>query len=154
MIDLPNDKQALLDAENYEIYNRDLMRLVFPRIIAEMQAHTPRGKHSDVITFYYALLSYIDGNKWRKDGTLNDRYGYSFPSQERLYAMTGITEKRQRKIAQILMANGLLTERRKVCVNMKHYVWYRVSFAAFVDAEGYVVSADGERRVPDYRGIL
>lgn len=35
---LPSDKRELMTAENYEIFNRDLLRKVFPRIIAEHDA--------------------------------------------------------------------------------------------------------------------
>jgi hypothetical protein len=32
---LPNDKKTLMDSPGYEVYNRDLLRKVFPRIISE-----------------------------------------------------------------------------------------------------------------------
>jgi hypothetical protein len=146
----PNDKQALLDVGNYEIYNREIVRLVFPRIIAEIKAIKPRTKAGDIVAFYFALLSHIDGNEYRADGTENKRFGVSFPSQDRIYEMTGIDVKRHRVLTRILVENGLIDEPKRICVDMRHYIWYRPLFCASISDDGYVINSDGERVVPDY----
>jgi hypothetical protein len=149
----PNDKQALLDAENYEIFNRDLMRKVFPRIIAEVRAQKPRAKVGDVIPFYFALLAYIDGNERRASGEANGRFGYSFPSQARLYEMTGIDRKRHAMLTDLLRENGLITDMHRTYEGMRHYIWYRPAFCANISDDGYVINANGERVVPDYSSV-
>lgn len=54
---LPGNKVQLLEAENYEVFNRDLMRKVFPRIIAEHNSindHKQRRKQiRDIIALYF-----------------------------------------------------------------------------------------------------
>ncbi|MBM7573652.1 hypothetical protein [Aquibacillus albus] len=54
----PNDKQALLDKEGYEIYNVELMRKVFPRIFREskeVNRDRRRKPHiRDVSAFYFS----------------------------------------------------------------------------------------------------
>jgi len=151
---LPNDKQLLLDVEGYEVFNRELMRIVFPRIIADVRKVKPKTKVGDIIPFYFAIMSYIDGNQYRADGSLNARFGYAFPSQERIYEMTGIDRKRHKRLTEILKANGILTDVRDYYEGTKRYLWYKPSFSPRISQDGYLVNEDGEKIVPDYRTIL
>ncbi|KMJ58096.1 hypothetical protein AB685_14925 [Bacillus sp. LL01] len=145
---VPNDKQALLDGKNYEMYNLDLMRKVFPRIIAEHDTAHNRVQRKpqirDVIALYFYLLSYVDGKHTREDGTKSDRFGASFPSHEKISADLGIAAKRIKPLVDVLEANGLV--RTKLKWNGK---WYYVSFCPRITDEGYLVNADGEKVVPD-----
>lgn len=145
---LPNDKRQLLEANNYEMYNLDLMRKVFPRIIAEQYEACQRQQRKpqirDAITMYFYLLSYVDGTHTRKDGTLNKRFGASFPSIAKISSDLGIAEKRIKPLVDILEANGLI--RQKQTFNGK---WYFVYFCPRVSDDGYIVSADGEKIKPD-----
>lgn len=145
---LPNDKQQLLNANNYEMFQLDLMRKVFPRIIAEHDAAYRRKQRKpqirDIITLYFYLLSYVDGTHTRKDGTANDRFGASFPSIAKITADLGIAEKRIKPLADILEANGLI--RQKVVWNGK---WYFVSFCPRVTDDGFIVNKDGEAVRPN-----
>jgi hypothetical protein len=141
----PNDKQALLDAHNYEIFNLDLLRKVFPRIIAEHNVGKSQRKHQirDIITLYFYLLSYVNGEYLRADGSLNERFGASFPSRKKIEEDTGITERRIKTLVGILEANGLINSRQ---------VWngklYFVSYCPRVSPDGYIVSDNGEKIVP------
>lgn len=62
---LPNNKQELLSHDNYEMYNLDLLRKVFPRIIDDYNSSVGRTQRKfqirDVIALYFYLLSYVDG---------------------------------------------------------------------------------------------
>lgn len=145
---LPNDKRQLLDANNYEMYNLDLMRKVFPRIIAESNAVFQRKQRKpqirDIITLYFYLLSYVDGTHTRADGTANERFGASFPSIAKISSELGIAEKRIKPLVDILEANGLI--RQKQVWNGK---WYFVSFCPRISDDGFIVNRDGEKVQPD-----
>lgn len=145
---LPNDKRQLLDANNYEMYNLDLMRKVFPRIIAEHDSVFQRKQRKpqirDIITMYFYLLSYVDGTHTRADGTANERFGASFPSIAKISSELGIAEKRIKPLVDILEANGLL--RQKQVWNGK---WYFVSFCPRISDDGFIVNRDGEKVQPD-----
>ncbi|MBN9653881.1 hypothetical protein J0K78_06350 [Halobacillus sp. GSS1] len=152
--DLPHDKQQLMDAEGYEVYNRELIRKVFPRIIADVRKIKPKSKAGDIIPFYFALLSYVDGNRYRADESLNRRFGYAFPSQDRIAEMTGIDRKRHKQLTRILKANGILSEVRDYYEGTNRYLWYKPSFCPQISEDGYIVNEDGEKVVPDYSGII
>ncbi|WP_019241492.1 MULTISPECIES: hypothetical protein [Bacillus] len=145
---LPNDKSALLATKNYEMFNLDLMRKVFPRIIAEHDAQFQRKQRRpqirDIIALYFYILSYVDGTHTRKDGTPNERFGASFPSVEKISSDLGVAEKRIKHLAKILEANGLIRQKRTW--NGKRYY---PSFCPKVTDDGYLVSEDGEKVVPD-----
>jgi hypothetical protein len=145
---LPNDKRNLLEANNYEMYNLDLMRKVFPRIIAEHDREFGRKQRKpqirDVVTLYFYLLSYVDGTHTRQDGTRSERFGASFPSIAKITEDLGIAEKRIKPLVDILEANGLI--RQKQVWNGK---WYFVSFCPRISDDGYIVNAEGEKLVPD-----
>ena len=146
---VPNDKQALLDGKNYEMYNLDLMRKVFPRIISEHDTAFNRVQRKpqirDIIALYFYLLSYVDGKHTREDGTRSERFGASFPSNEKISDDLGIAIKRIKPLVDILEANGLV--RTKLTWNGK---WYYVSFCPRISEDGYLVTADGEKVVPDH----
>ncbi|MEI3596743.1 MULTISPECIES: hypothetical protein [unclassified Oceanobacillus] len=150
----PNDKKELLEAEGYELFNRELMRKVFPRIISDIKKHKKSAKAGDIIPFYFALLSYIDGNKQRADGSENERYGYSFPSQIRLQEMTGINVKRHKLLTDILHANGILSEVKDYYEGTKRYKWYKPSFFPRISDDGYLVDENGQKIIPNYSEIL
>lgn len=150
----PNDKGALLGQEGYEMFNRELIRKVFPRIIADIKEVKPNAKAGDIIPFYFALLSYIDGNKYRKDGTLNERYGYAFPSQALLSAMTGINHKRHKLLTDILHANGILSDVKDYYEGTKRYKWYKPSYCPRISDDGYLVDENGQKIIPNYIDIL
>lgn len=155
-VKLPADKQALLDSENYEIYNRDLMRKVFPRIIRELKAENKRVKAGDIIPFYFTLLSYIDGVKYLADGTTpNGSYGAAFPSQDTIQEITGIDPRRQTWLAEILRQNGLLRKYEKRYVNMRPYMFYYPSFCPNISDDGYVIDSEtGEKYTQDIAFIM
>ncbi|MEK4801033.1 hypothetical protein MHI02_05670 [Oceanobacillus sp. FSL K6-0118] len=150
----PSDKKDLLESEGYEMFNRELMRKVFPRIIGEIKQQKPSAKTGDIIPFYFALLSYIDGNRLRADGNENMRYGYSFPSQNRIYEMTGINQKRHKLLTDILHANGILADVRDYYEGTKRYKWYKPSFCPRVSDDGYLVDENGAKIIPNYDEIL
>lgn len=148
---LPSDKQSLLSATNYEVFNRDLMRKVFPRIIRDFkETDGKKGrKIGDIIPFYYALLSYIDGNEYRADGTKNERYGACFLSREAIAEHTGVDDKRQPYLCAVLELNGLIRTQTHY-EGTKRYKWYFPSFCPRISDDGYVVDEEGERIIPDY----
>lgn len=145
---LPNDKRQLLKGKNYEMYNLDLLRKVFPRIIAEHDAAFGRKQNKpqirDIIALYFYLLSYVDGTHTRADGTPNERFGASFPAVATIAGDLGIAEKRVKPLVDILEANGLL--RQKQVFNGKRYY---VSFCPRISDDGYIVNDYGEKVVPD-----
>ncbi|MBN9655986.1 hypothetical protein J0K78_17050 [Halobacillus sp. GSS1] len=151
--EMPNDKRVLLDMEGYEVYNRELIRRVFPRIIAEVKAIKARSGAGDIIPFYFAILSYVDGNEYRKDGALNMRYGYGFPSQGRIQEMTGIDRKRHKLLTDILRINGIFSDVRDFYEGTKRYKWYKPSFCPRISEDGYLVDENGECIVPDYSSL-
>lgn len=153
---LPADKQALLDSENYEIYNRDLMRKVFPRIISEFKAKNPRAKVGDIIAFYFTILTYMDGVMFLADGkTPNRSYGAAFPTQDRITEITGINRKRQTWLAEVLRQNGIIRDIRRDYVNGRHYIYYYPSFCPIISEDGYIINAEtGEKYTQDVDGLL
>ncbi|MDF1510194.1 hypothetical protein PZE06_18835 [Robertmurraya sp. DFI.2.37] len=145
---LPNNKRQLLEGRNYEMYNLDLLRKVFPRIIAEHNAAFGRKQNKpqirDIIALYFYLLSYVDGTHTRADGSPSDRFGASFPAVTTIASDLGIAQKRIKPLSDILEANGLI--RQKQVWNGK---WYIVSFCPRISDDGYIVNEDGEKVVPD-----
>lgn len=152
----PADKQELMDVGNYETYNRDLIRKVFPRIIRELKARRPRTNFGDIVPFYFTLLSFIDGDQFRKDGsTLNKSYEAAFPSQETIKDITDIGTRRQTWLAEILRQNGLLFRYEKRYVNMRPYMYYYPSFCPIISDDGFVVNpVTGEKYTQDISLIL
>ncbi|MGG3065148.1 hypothetical protein ABEO83_01625 [Bacillus glycinifermentans] len=150
---LPNDKQELLSRNNYEMYNLDLLRKVFPRIIAEHDSAVKRTQRKpqirDIIALYFYLLSYVDGNHTWENGEQNVRFGASFPARQKISFDLGIAERRIKKLVDILLANGLLLEVKDVWSGTDRYKWYFVSFCPRISDDGYIVSEDGEKIVPD-----
>jgi hypothetical protein len=147
----PNDKQALLDATGYEIYNRELVRKVFPRIIREAHEHS-KGRTAafrDVIAFYFLLQSYIDGTYWREDGSISDRFGACFLSYEFIMSYMHINRTRLRMLARVLEANGII---RTVShyEGTKRFVWYFPSFCPRITDDGYIVNEFGEKIQPEF----
>ncbi|WP_311379910.1 hypothetical protein [Bacillus sp. ISL-51] len=150
---LPNNKEELLSRNNYEMYNLDLLRKVFPRIIAEHDSVFDRKQRKpqirDVIALYFYLLSYVDGTHTRQNGEKSDRFGASFPARQKISSDLGIAEKRIKQLVDILLVNGLLLEVRDVWSGTDRYKWYFVSFCPRISDDGYIVSEDGEKIVPD-----
>lgn len=76
---LPSNKRELMTAKNYEIFNRDLLRKVFPRIIAEHDAQFGRKQRKpqirDIVTLYFYLLSYVSGVHTLENGEPNPKFG-------------------------------------------------------------------------------
>nr|WP_263327859.1 hypothetical protein [Neobacillus sp. Marseille-Q6967] len=145
---LPNDKRQLLEANNYEMYNLDLLRKVFPRIFAEHDRQFERKQRKpqirDIVPLYFYLLSYVDGKHTREDGTRSERFGASFPSIAKISEDLGITEKRIKPLVDILEANGMILQ--KQVWNGK---WYFVSFCPRISDDGYIVNVEGEKVIPD-----
>lgn len=152
----PADKQALLDGGNYETYNRDIVRKVFPRIIRELKAERQRTNFGDIVPFYFTLLSFIDGDEFRKDGmSPNKSYEAAFPSQDTIQEITDIGTRRQTWLAEILRQNGLLRDYEKKYVNMRPYMYYYPSFCPHISDDGYVINAGtGEKYTQDIPSIL
>ena len=147
-------KQALLSAGNYEIYNRDVVRKVFPRIIAEVKVVRPKAKIGDIIPFYFVLLSYIDGQKLRKDGTPNPRYGACFLSQDEIAKLSGINKKRHPMLVEVLRRNGLLDRVEETWEGTLRRIYYYPSFCPCVSEDGFVISRDDEKVVPEYTDLM
>lgn len=152
----PANKQPLMDAGNYEVFNRDLMRKVFPRIISEIKAERPRIQVGDIIPFYFTLLAYVDGREFLEDGvTPNKSYGAAFPPQSDIQAITGIGTRRQKWLAEVLRQNGLLFRYEEKYVDMRRYTFYYPSYCTTINEEGYVVDDDtGEIYRQDVADIL
>jgi len=148
----PNDKQALLDSEGYEIYNRELMRKVFPRIIKEAlepyKGKKRKPEIRDVATFYFLLQSYIDGNDTRADGKNNDRFGACFIDYETIMEKLAIDRHRIKWLADILEANGIIRAVTK-WDNGKKFKWYFPSFCPRISDDGYIIDEDGCKVIPD-----
>ena len=147
-VTLPGNKQELLDRGNYEIYNHELMRKVFPRIIAEHDAAQGRRQRKpqirDIIALYFYLLSYVSGvEKW-EDGRKNDRFGAAFPAVITIADDLGIAEKRVKHLTEILESNGLL-RRKRIMDGMLYYM----NYCPMITDDGYIVNEDGEKVVPD-----
>ena len=152
----PADKQTLLDVGNYEVYNRDLIRKVFPRIISELKAERKRTNFGDIVPFYFTLLTFVDGNKYRKDGmTPNKSYEAAFPSQDTIKAITDIGTRRQTWLAEILKQNGLLRKYETRYIDRRPYIFYYPSYCPVISEDGYVIDTDtGEKIIPDIPHIL
>lgn len=151
---LPNDKQATLDAKNYEVFNRDLVRKVFPRIIADFKRDYPKAKVGDIIPFYMALLANVDGVETNGAGDVKDRFGACFLSQEAISEMTGISKRRMAFLTEVLLENGLLAKVERRWINMRQQIWYYPSWCPRISEDGYVVSTDGERIIPDMDALI
>ena len=148
---LPADKQSLLAAENYEIFNRDLLRKVFPRILRELKEENKRVKAGDLIPFYFTLLSYIDGVEYLSDGaTPNASFGAAFPNQSTVHEITGIDTRRQTWLAEVLKQNGLLLDYEEKYINLRRYIFYYPSFCPDISDDGFVIDAEtGEKITQD-----
>ncbi|MED1123993.1 hypothetical protein [Bacillus atrophaeus] len=150
---LPNNKNELLEQTNYEMYNLDLMRKVFPRIIGEFDQIYKRKQRKpqirDIIALYFYLLSYVDGKHTLESGEKSDRFGASFPARQKIASDLGVAEKRIKQLVDILLANGLLLDVKDVWSGTNRYKWYFVSFCPRISDDGYIVSEDGEKIVPD-----
>lgn len=150
---LPNNKRELLTGKNYEMYNLDLMRKVFPRIIGEYDSLYPRNQrkpqYRDIIALYFYLLSYVDGRHTWENGEKSVRFGASFPSKERISADLGIAEARIKPLVEVLWTNGLLLNVKDHWEGTKRSKWYFVSFCPHVTDDGYIVNDDGEIVMPD-----
>lgn len=148
----PNDKQLLLDAEGYEIYNRELMRKVFPRIINDVlepfQGKARKPEIRDIVAFYFLLQSYIDGTNKRKDGKNNDRFGACFLAYDTITEMLAIDRRRIKLLADILEANGIIRTAIR-WDNGKRFKFYFPSYCPRVSEDGYIVDEDGEKVIPD-----
>lgn len=153
---MPANKQALMDGRNYEVFNRDLTRKVFPRIISEFKAVRPRVQVGDIIPFYFTLLSYVDGKEFLSDGvTPNKSYGAAFPPQSDIQAITGIGTRRQKWLAEVLRQNGLLFRYEEKYENLRRYTFYYPSYCPIINDDGYVVNADtGEIYRQDVADLL
>lgn len=151
---LPNDKQSTMDAGNYEVFNRDLSRKVFPRIIADFKRDYPKAKVGDIIPFYMTLLANVDGVELNGAGDVKERFGACFLSQDAISDMTGISTKRMAFLTEVLLQNGLLTKVDRRYVNMRQQLWYYPSWCPRISDDGYVINSDGERIVPDMTTLI
>jgi len=150
---LPNDKGALLSAENYDVYNRELIRRVFPRIISEAIDVVYAGSRRkpeirDIIAFYFTLQAYIDGNPTRADGTVNDRFGACFASYEHLMSTLRIDRSRIRLLADILETNGIIRTAGHY-EGTRRFKWYFPSYCPRISDDGYIIDEDGVKVIPD-----
>lgn len=152
---LPNDKAVLLDnVEGFEVYNRELMRKVFPRIINEAYdvafADMKRKPEiRDVIAFYFLLQSYIDGNHTREDGSKNDRFGASFIRYETIIEKLRIDRNRIGLLANILETNGIIRTASHY-EGTRRFKWYFPSYCPRITDDGYIVDEDGIVIKPDF----
>lgn len=149
----PADKSALLDVGNYEIYNRELMRRVFPRIISEIKAYKPRAKAGDIIALYFALLTNINGQEALQNGEPNPKYEACFYGQNELSRITGIGINRIPVLVEVLRQNGLLSDVKDVWEGTDRYIYYYPSFCPLVTDDGFIVDSDGEIVRPYYEDI-
>jgi len=150
----PNDKGELLESDGYEIYNRELVRKVFPRIIREaydiVYANRKRKPEiRDIVYFYFLLQSYIDGNERRADGSMNDRFGACFLPYEAITEKMRIDRNRIKLLANILETNGIIRVADH-WDNGKRFKWYFPSFCPRVTEDGYIVDEFGEIIRPDF----
>jgi len=151
---LPNDKRMLLDSpDGFEIYNRELVRKVFPRIINETYDVVYAGQRRkpeirDIVAFYFTLQSYVDGKAQRSDGSVNDRFGACFMSYDTITETLRIDRSRIRLISNILETNGII---RTVShyEGTRRYKWYFPSYCPRITDDGYIVDEDGQRITPD-----
>lgn len=151
----PNDKAILLDSGvGYEIYNRELMRKVFPRIINEAYDvayadYKRKPEIRDVVAFYFLLQSYIDGKQQKPDGTDSDRFGACFLNYESIQAHLRVDRNRINLLASILETNGIIRTTGHY-EGTKRFKWYFPSFCPRVTADGYIVDEFGEIITPDF----
>ncbi|MGP6151343.1 hypothetical protein ACTUJ1_18905 [Priestia flexa] len=135
------------------MYNLDLLRKVFPRIIGEYDSLYPRNQrkpqYRDIIALYFYLLSYVDGRHTWENGDKSVRFGVSFPSKERISEDLGIAEARIKPLVAVLLTNGLLLSAEDHWTGTKRSKWYRVSFCPHITDDGYIVNDDGEIVMPD-----
>lgn len=154
MTELPNDKQSLLASPNgFEVYNRELVRRVFPRIIREtydiVYAEARRKPEiRDIVAFYFTLQSYIDGNYLRADGTINDRFGACFISYDTLTETLRLDRSRIKQLADILETNGIIRTATH-WENTRKFKWYFPSYCPRITDDGYIVDEDGVKIMPD-----
>lgn len=150
----PNDKSTLMDRGGYEIYNRELIRKVFPRLISEAldvayASYKRKPEIRDVVAFYFLLQSYIDGNSLRADGTANDRFGACFLKYDTIYDHLRIDRHRIGLLAAILETNGIIRTTGHY-EGTKRFKWYFPSFCPQITDEGYIVNEFGEVVRPDF----
>jgi hypothetical protein len=144
----PNDKQALMDNGGFELYNRELARKVFPRIINEAYDVAYVGMKRkpeirDIVAFYFTLQSYIDGNYSRADGTVNDRFGACFLSYETIMSMLRIDRARVKLLADILETNGIIRVADHY-EGTRRFKWYFPSYCPRITDDGYIIDEFGE----------
>ncbi|WP_088032773.1 helix-turn-helix domain-containing protein [Evansella clarkii] len=150
---LPNDKRALLAGHNYEMYNLDLLRKVFPRIIAEINEAHGRSQRKvqsrDLIALYFYLLSYVSGNHTHDDGSYNHWFGAAFPSLDKITEELGIDRRRIKPLVDILVANGLILDTQEKWASMRRYKLYFVSYCPRISDDGFIIDENGEKVAPD-----
>lgn len=152
---LPNDKQTLLDGPGgFEVYNRELVRKVFPRIIREVYDDVyadarRKPEIRDIYAFYFTLQSYIDGNYLRADGSLNDRFGACFIAYDTLISTLRIDRNRIKFLADILETNGIIRTATHYD-RLRRFKWYFPSYCPRITDDGYIVDEDGLIVVPDF----
>ncbi|ASS63680.1 hypothetical protein CHN56_03222 [Bacillus velezensis] len=152
---MPNDKAALLDSpQGFEVYSRELMRKVFPRLINEAcdvayADYKRKPEIRDVVAFYFLLQSYIDGNHTRSDGSTNDRFGACFLNYDTIQQHLRIDKHRINLLAAILETNGIIRTTGHY-EGTKRFKWYFPSFCPHITDDGYIVNEDGEKIVPDF----
>lgn len=154
MAALPNDKQTLLDGPSgFEVYNRELVRKVFPRIIREVYdvSYAGSGRKPeirDIYAFYFTLQSYIDGNYLRADGTVNDRFGACFIAYETLTETLRIDRNRIKFLADVLETNGIIRTATHY-ERLRRFKWYFPSYCPRITDDGFIVDEDGIVVEPD-----
>lgn len=153
----PNDKSELLAGHNYEMYNLDLMRKVFPRIIAEINENHGRSQRKpqsrDLIALYFYLLSYVNGRHTHENGSDNLWFGAAFPSLDRISEDLDIDRRRIKPLVDVLKANGLILETREEWSNLQRRKLYFVSYCPRITDDGYLVDELGEKVVPDRKSM-
>ncbi|WP_240375425.1 hypothetical protein [Bacillus piscicola] len=150
---LPNDKRDLLKTRNFEMYNLDLMRKVFPRIIGECNERHGRKQRKpqirDVIPLYFYLLSYVNGEYDRADGSADKWFGAAFPTLDQISQSLDIDRRRIKPLVDILEANGLILRTESIYVETRRYKHYYMSFCPQITDTGYLVDEWGEIVRPD-----
>jgi DNA-binding MarR family transcriptional regulator len=143
----PNDKEALMDRGGYEIFNRNVMRKVFPRIFKDAndfyrsEGIKRKPQIRDITTFYFLMLSYVNGNETLENGEKNDRFGACYLTYEQIIDHLHIDGPRVIWLARILEENGLI-RKKKGYHGTKRYVLYFPSFASRVTEDGYLIDKE------------
>ncbi|OOE10825.1 hypothetical protein [Fictibacillus arsenicus] len=106
----------------------------------------------DITTFYFLMLSYVNGNETLENGKKNDRYGACYLTYEQIIDHLNIDRPRVVWIARILEENGLIRT-KKGYHGTKRYVLYFPSFASRVSEDGYLIDKNGERIMPKSTSI-